>query len=118
MDTETDKAAKEARKQHCTFSQMEHLDFSFQKLWHIQNLSGLDGLVKLQLDNNRIDKIENLAHLVGAAAMPAPAHMGAVLCTSSTAAAACWQCRCLCEPHTGAALRSWRLQHSLPSAAT
>lgn len=64
MDTETDKAAKDARKQHCPFNQMEHLDFSFQKLWHIQNLNGLDGLVKLQLDNNRIEKIENLSHLV------------------------------------------------------
>ncbi len=70
VDTETDKAAKEARKQHCPFNQMEHLDFSFQKLWHIQNLNGLDGLVKLQLDNNRIEKIENLSHLVGAAAGP------------------------------------------------
>jgi Leucine-rich repeat (LRR) protein len=37
---------------------------SFRALARISNLTGLDKLVKLQLDNNRITAIENLGHLV------------------------------------------------------
>lgn len=44
---------------------MESLACSFKNLSKISNLWGLDKLVKLQLDNNRIEKIENLSHLVG-----------------------------------------------------
>jgi Leucine-rich repeat (LRR) protein len=43
---------------------VEQAAFSFKSLSKISNLWGLDKLVKLQLDNNRIEKIENLNHLV------------------------------------------------------
>eukprot|EP00775_Hariotina_reticulata_P009125 gene9125-9294_t len=51
------------KKQNISFSQVECIQCSFKKLAHITNLSGLDNLVKLQLDNNQITKIENLNHL-------------------------------------------------------
>lgn len=46
---------------------MEAAAFSFKNLSRISNLWGLDKLCKLQLDNNRIEKIENLGHLVSSA---------------------------------------------------
>lgn len=54
------------KKQNISFSQVECVQCSFKKLARITNLSGLDNLVKLQLDNNQITKIENLSHLVRA----------------------------------------------------
>jgi len=53
-------------KRNCniSFSQVECVQCSFKKLARITNLWGLDNLVKLQLDNNVITKIENLSHLV------------------------------------------------------
>ena len=39
------------------------LSFSFQNILRIDNLNGLYSLVKLQLDNNIIEKIENIGHL-------------------------------------------------------
>ena len=36
---------------------------SYQNILKIDNLVGFDKLVKLQLDNNIIEKIENLSHL-------------------------------------------------------
>lgn len=50
---------------------MAHLALSFRSLARIQNLRGLDSLVKLQLDNNRIERIEGLSHLVGGRAADA-----------------------------------------------
>lgn len=44
--------------------QVESLSFSFKALNKISNLKCLDNLVKLQLDNNQIAKIEKLDHLV------------------------------------------------------
>ena len=46
------------------FREIEHLAFSFKNILKIENLQGLDSLVKLQLDNNIIQKIEHLDHLV------------------------------------------------------
>lgn len=45
----------------CLFAQA--LSFSFQNILRIDNLNGLFSLVKLQLDNNIIEKIENIEHL-------------------------------------------------------
>ena len=39
------------------------MTFSFQNILKIDNLHGLLSLVKLQLDNNIIEKIENISHL-------------------------------------------------------
>jgi Leucine-rich repeat (LRR) protein len=36
---------------------------SYQNILKIDNLNGLFALVKLQLDNNIIEKIENISHL-------------------------------------------------------
>jgi len=46
------------------FREVEELAFSFRNLVVIDNLQGLERLTKLQLDNNRITRIENLSHLV------------------------------------------------------
>lgn len=51
-------------KRELAFEQVEVAAFSFRGLASISNLWGLDKLVKLQLDNNRIQRIENLGHLV------------------------------------------------------
>jgi len=40
------------------------LSFSYRDILGINNLVGLDQLVKLKLDNNKIWKIQNLGHLV------------------------------------------------------
>lgn len=42
---------------------MQALSFSFQNILKVDNLDGLFSLVKLQLDNNIIEKIENISHL-------------------------------------------------------
>lgn len=54
----------EDKKRELAFEQVEAAAFSFKNLSKISNLWGLDKLVKLQLDNNRIEKIDNLGHLV------------------------------------------------------
>lgn len=54
----------EDKKRELAFEQVEIAAFSFRGLASINNLWGLDKLVKLQLDNNRIQRIENLGHLV------------------------------------------------------
>ncbi len=46
------------------FREVERLVFSFKTLAKISNLDGLHNLTKLQLDNNRISRIENINHLV------------------------------------------------------
>lgn len=54
----------EDKKQSIPFKEVESLAFSFKNLARIDSLQGLDKLVKLQLDNNHIPKIENIKHLV------------------------------------------------------
>ena len=45
------------------FHKVEALQLSFQNILQIENLTGFDALTKLQMDNNIIEKIENLEHL-------------------------------------------------------
>jgi Leucine-rich repeat (LRR) protein len=48
-----------------TLHDIAELTLSFKNIWAIENLQGFEtSLVKLQLDNNHIQKIENLDHLV------------------------------------------------------
>ena len=54
---------KEELKTQTELHKLEALACSFKNILQIQSLDGLDGLVKLQLDNNIIEKIENLNHL-------------------------------------------------------
>lgn len=63
----------EDMKQTISFSQVDTACFSFRNLARIHNLTGLQQLVKLQLDNNRIQKIENLSHLVSTSPSMNPA---------------------------------------------
>jgi hypothetical protein len=46
------------------FTEIQDLNFGYRELVRIDNLMGLNGLVKLRLDCNRISVIENLSHLV------------------------------------------------------
>jgi len=46
------------------FSELRVLSLSFQNIHKIQNLDGLVNLEKLQLDNNIIEEIEGISHLV------------------------------------------------------
>jgi hypothetical protein len=59
-----DPESAEDKKQSLAFGQVECAAFSFRSLARIGNLWGLTKLVKLQLDNNQIQRIENLEHLV------------------------------------------------------
>jgi len=43
---------------------LTHLALSYKNIIEIDNLQGMDRLMKLQLDNNIITKIEGLDHLV------------------------------------------------------
>ena len=43
---------------------LEHLALSYKNVWIIDNLKGMEKLQKLQLDNNIIQVIQNLDHLV------------------------------------------------------
>eukprot|EP00879_Flechtneria_rotunda_P020620 GHRR01021699.1.p1 GENE.GHRR01021699.1~~GHRR01021699.1.p1 ORF type:complete len:536 (+),score=232.58 GHRR01021699.1:130-1737(+) len=61
--TGTDPELTAEKKQTISFNQVECAAFSFHNLARIDNLRGLNKLVKLQLDNNHIKKIENLDHL-------------------------------------------------------
>lgn len=54
----------EDKKRELPNELVEQAAFSFKNLSKISNLWGLESLVKLQLDNNRIERIENLQHLV------------------------------------------------------
>lgn len=56
--------AEERRKQ-VVFKEVEALAFSFRNLARICSLGGLDRLTRLRLDNNRLTRIEGVAHLVG-----------------------------------------------------
>ena len=54
----------EDKKRTIQLREVECLAYSFKSIAKIDNLNGLDSLVKLQLDNNQIAKIENIGHLV------------------------------------------------------
>lgn len=58
---QTDAAKKDAA--NTPFTEVDCLIFSFKNILKIDNLIGFDRLVKLQLDNNIIEKVENLSHL-------------------------------------------------------
>jgi hypothetical protein len=58
----------EERRRQVPLREAEALALSFRRLARVSNLGGLDGLTKLQLDNNRIERIEGIAHLVRARA--------------------------------------------------
>jgi Leucine-rich repeat (LRR) protein len=64
MQVTGDPESAEDKKQSLSFGQVECAAFSFRSLARIDNLWGLTKLVKLQLDNNQIQRIENLEHLV------------------------------------------------------
>ena len=51
------------KKEVVAFREVKCLHLSYQNVLKIDNLVGFDKLVKLQLDNNIIEKIENLGHL-------------------------------------------------------
>ena len=55
--------AEEKRRQ-LPFKEVEALAFSFKRLARITSLGGFERLTRLRLDNNRLTKIENIAHLV------------------------------------------------------
>mmetsp|Transcript_55839 Transcript_55839/g.132503 ORF Transcript_55839/g.132503 Transcript_55839/m.132503 type:complete len:528 (+) Transcript_55839:265-1848(+) len=55
---------KKEMKTETELHDIKALSFSFQNILKIDNLAGLHSLVKLQLDNNIIEKIENIDHLV------------------------------------------------------
>eukprot|EP00960_Hanusia_phi_P075926 768484-Hanusia_phi.AAC.4 len=59
----TSSERKEELRTQTELHKLEALACSFKNILQIQSLDGLDGLVKLQLDNNIIEKIENLDHL-------------------------------------------------------
>eukprot|EP00277_Geminigera_cryophila_P028042 CAMPEP_0179463752 /NCGR_PEP_ID=MMETSP0799-20121207/45724_1 /TAXON_ID=46947 /ORGANISM="Geminigera cryophila, Strain CCMP2564" /LENGTH=544 /DNA_ID=CAMNT_0021267161 /DNA_START=12 /DNA_END=1646 /DNA_ORIENTATION=- len=67
ITTVEEMSIQEDRKQEMkTETELHHvqaLSFSFQNILKIDNLNGLFALVKLQLDNNIIEKIENISHL-------------------------------------------------------
>lgn len=52
------------KKKGMLFSEIECLVFSYRSIAKIDSLKGLDSLTKLQLDNNFITQIGNIAHLV------------------------------------------------------
>jgi hypothetical protein len=79
----------EDKKRELAFEQVEVAAFSFRGLSSISNLWGLDKLVKLQLDNNRIQRIENLGHLVGPSTSRAAA-MAVLASTHSSKHDATW----------------------------
>lgn len=54
----------ETKKEATAFREVKCLLLSYQNILKIDNLVGFDKLIKLQLDNNIIEKIENLGHLV------------------------------------------------------
>jgi hypothetical protein len=55
---------RDEKRRTIMLREVEAISFSFKNILRIDNLTGLDKLVKLQLDNNIIDKISNLGHLV------------------------------------------------------
>lgn len=74
-----DPDSAEEKQQTLTFKQVECAAFSFKSLARIDNLWGLTKLIKLQLDNNHLQKIENLSHLVRIPAVATAADTGALL---------------------------------------
>jgi Leucine-rich repeat (LRR) protein len=65
----------EEKRQTMPFREVSHLAFSFKNILKVENLQGLDNLVKLQMDNNVIQRIENLDHLVSTTVTAAAQHL-------------------------------------------
>jgi hypothetical protein len=72
----TDADISQEKRRILPFSQVEVLAFSFRNLARITSLNGLEGLTKLQLDNNKITRIENIGHLVIASTLWARGNCG------------------------------------------
>ena len=54
----------DANGEEMDFTQISELSLSFRDIYKIDHLRGFESLVKLRLDNNLIESIENLGHLV------------------------------------------------------
>lgn len=65
----------EEKKRNIAFRDIECLAFSFKNIAKIDNLKGLEGLTKLQLDNNQLTKIESIGHLVRIKPPPIKHHL-------------------------------------------
>eukprot|EP00983_Pelagomonas_calceolata_P039320 1137141-Pelagomonas_calceolata.AAC.6 len=59
----SDPDAVAQKKRSMPFSEIECLAFSYRSIAKIDSLQGLESLTKLQLDNNQITRISNIAHL-------------------------------------------------------
>ena len=70
--TAAGEGAQEAKKDTIPFREARALLLSYQNILKIDNLVGFDKLIKLQLDNNIIEKIENLGHLTNLEARGRP----------------------------------------------
>ncbi|KAF5828147.1 hypothetical protein DUNSADRAFT_18121 [Dunaliella salina] len=60
----SDPDAVAQKKRSMPFSEIECLAFSYRSIAKIDSLQGLENLTKLQLDNNQITQISNIAHLI------------------------------------------------------
>jgi hypothetical protein len=57
------------KKQSLAFGQVECAAFSFRSVARIGNLQGVTKFVKLQLDNNHLQRIDNMERLVSGGCM-------------------------------------------------
>jgi len=64
VETSVAEDKKKEMKTEMDLNDVKALSFSFQNILKIDNLNGLQSLVKLQLDNNIIEKVENIEHLL------------------------------------------------------
>lgn len=53
-----------ARRRDAPLSEATAIAVSFARVARIDHLRGLEALTSLRLDNNRIERVENLGHLV------------------------------------------------------
>lgn len=63
-DFDGSEAGRQLKPEEVDLSEVKEVTLSFKNIFTVGNLLGLEKLVKLQLDNNIIEKIENLEHLV------------------------------------------------------
>merc|ERR1719295_546194 len=60
----TNKSKMDENGEEIDFTTISELSLSFRDIYKIDHLRGFENLVKLRLDNNLIEHIENLGHLV------------------------------------------------------